>query len=86
MSGMRNGPYVDVGLAARWWIEALEIVFAALHKTLTLALFGYSQCSLPGYLIKSPQIISPNTSCGYSRTHTYSIPHTDGQTDRHTQR
>lgn len=79
-SGMRNVPYVDVGLAAWWWIEALEIVFVALHKTLTLVLFGYSQSPLPGYLIKSQQIIFPNTSCGYSSTLTYSILHTDRHT------
>ena len=29
---------------------------------------GYSQCSLPDYLIKSKQIISPSTSCGYCST------------------
>lgn len=69
-------------LAAYWWTKALEIVSAALHKTLTLVLFGYSQCSLPGYLIKSQQIISPNTSCGYSSTHTHTVYCT--QTDLHT--
>lgn len=69
-SGMRNRPYVAVGLDALWWIEALKTVSAALHKVLTSVLTEYSQCSFLGYLIKSQQIISLNTSCGYSSTHT----------------
>lgn len=62
-------------VAAWWWIETFEIVFAALHKALSLVLFGYSWCSLPGYLIKNQQIISPNTSCGYSSTHVQYTAH-----------
>lgn len=71
MSGMRNGPYVDVGSLPggglrRWRLSLLQ-------KASTLALCGYSQCSLPGYLIKSQQIISPNSSCGYSNARTHTV-------------